>query len=43
MPLANTRLVAQAPIPMAPALEPAMIMQTPPVLEAMAVVLAPVA
>lgn len=41
--LANTLLPAQAPTPMALALELAMIIHPLPVLEAMAVVLAPVA
>lgn len=41
--LANTLLLAQAPTPMALAPEPAMITHPLPVLEAMAVVLAPVA
>jgi hypothetical protein len=41
--LANTLLLAQAPTPMALALELAIIMHQLPVLEAMAVVLEPVA
>lgn len=41
--LANTLLLAQAPIPMALALEAAMVIHPLPVLEAMEVALAPVA